>query len=158
MSMVKIRRGNKSNLPVFALAELGFSADTKELFIGNGTNNTQIAVNIRFNNGNIEVYDGVSWKIYSPPASVSQFNFDNAGALAGNQRDFITNPDGNFYEFIKNISTSKLVAERTTITNGDGSMTIKETIYADDGTTITRNTIDNIYFTVDTVDERVTIV
>lgn len=39
---LQLRRGAKSALPTLAVAELGYCTDTKELYIGNGNDNTRI--------------------------------------------------------------------------------------------------------------------
>lgn len=42
-SIIKLKRGNKINLPVLKNAELGYTLDTKELFVGNGTSNYNLS-------------------------------------------------------------------------------------------------------------------
>lgn len=43
---IQFKRGIKANLPMLSLAEPAFTTDTKELFIGSGTDNIKIAKQI----------------------------------------------------------------------------------------------------------------
>lgn len=43
---MQLRRGLKANLPTLAAGELGFCTDTKELYIGDGSNNIFVGAGI----------------------------------------------------------------------------------------------------------------
>ena len=45
---IQIKRGLKSKLPTLSVGEMGLCTDTKEIFIGNGTNNTKIINDVDF--------------------------------------------------------------------------------------------------------------
>lgn len=45
-NQIKIKRGLKTDLPTFALAEMGFTTDTEELFIGGSSGNVKIGNNL----------------------------------------------------------------------------------------------------------------
>lgn len=47
---IQLKRGLKANLPVLSVGEPAFTTDTKEVFIGNGTGNTQVATTDYVNN------------------------------------------------------------------------------------------------------------
>lgn len=42
MSLIKVKRGSSESLPTLGLAELGYTTDSKKLYIGNGISNTLI--------------------------------------------------------------------------------------------------------------------
>lgn len=44
MNLIKIKRGSEAGIPTLAFGELGFTTDTKKLFIGNGVGNVLLAV------------------------------------------------------------------------------------------------------------------
>lgn len=71
---IQLRRGVKANLPVLSAGEPAFTTDTKQLFIGDGTTNTEYAkksdiptslkspnaLTVQFNGATNKTYDGSS--------------------------------------------------------------------------------------------------
>ena len=48
-NIIQIRRGLNANLPTLRPGELGFSTDTHQLHIGDGTNNHEVMMRLPFN-------------------------------------------------------------------------------------------------------------
>lgn len=44
MASIKLKRGAEADIPTLSLAELGFTTDTRKLFIGNGIGNILLAM------------------------------------------------------------------------------------------------------------------
>jgi hypothetical protein len=42
MAIIKFKRGLKVNLPTLGLGEPAFTTDTRKVYVGNGTNNTEL--------------------------------------------------------------------------------------------------------------------
>jgi hypothetical protein len=69
----------------------------------------------------------------------AQFDFDNLAALPGNTKT--TAFDGSsITEALINTTTEAYVAQRNTTFNEDGTITVTETVYAEDGETVMRTT------------------
>lgn len=83
MAAIKIRRGNEINLPVLADGELGFTVDTKKLYIGTAEGNALLvaaqtagdmlkSIYDTDNDGKVDWAENVDWGgIQNKPVSLS---------------------------------------------------------------------------------------
>lgn len=64
---LQIRRGAKSNLPTLSEGELGYCTDTKEVYVGSGSGNTQLAKQTDVQNKAVTINKiatlGTSWTV-----------------------------------------------------------------------------------------------
>lgn len=64
---LQIRRGAKANLPTLSEGELGYCTDTKEVYVGSGSGNTQLAKQTDVQNKAVTINKiatlGTSWTV-----------------------------------------------------------------------------------------------
>lgn len=112
MSIIKIKRGLKVNLPALEIGELAFCTDTKELFIGsndgnilmpkglNGLNDVDVNTIVPVD-GNVLKYEGGMWK-----PGVGGSGLTLSSYLAGEEIKLLSPLDVNQLELIEKTKTT----------------------------------------------------
>lgn len=79
-------------------------------------------------------------------ALLKTFDFDNIAELSGAKRTTVFNGDGSISESILLVSNSRKIADRNTVFNGDGTISVNVKVYKEDGVSVLRQSTTTTVF------------